>query len=60
MRDVKPKYLSMGRWNKKIISKKARGSRTKSSVARSYVAVPPPEGWRGGLPEQNGLRGRAR
>lgn len=56
MRDVKPKYLSMGRWN----TKKARGSRTKSSLARSYVAVPPPEGWRGGLPEQNGLRGWAR
>ena len=60
MRDVKAKYLSMGRWNKKIISKKARGSRTGSSLARTYVVMPPVEGWPGGLPERNDLRGRAR
>lgn len=58
MRDVKKRYLSMGSWQAQRFSK--RPSRTGSALGRTYVAVPPPEGWPGGAPERNGLRGRAR
>lgn len=34
----------------------SRPSRTRSSKARMYVAVPPPEGWPGGDPVKNGYR----
>lgn len=40
--------------------KRNKPIRTRSSIARIYIAVPPPEGWPGGLPEQNGIRPGAR
>lgn len=58
MRDVKKRYLSMGSWHTQRTSK--RPSRTGSALGRIYIAVPPPEGWPGGQPERDGLRGRAR
>lgn len=58
MRDVKKRYLSMATWHSQRISK--RGSRTTSKPARIYIAVPPGEGWPGGSPERNGLRGRTK
>lgn len=36
--------------------RKNRPSRTSSSRARRYVAIPPPEGWPGGDPLKNGWR----
>lgn len=35
----------MGNWKIKAYTKKTRGSRTKSSRAKIYFAVPPAEGW---------------
>ena len=37
--------MSMGNWKIKQYTKKSRGSRTKSSKAKLYFAVPPAEGW---------------
>lgn len=54
-RDVKPRYLSMGSWKSKQIDKKNKGSRTTSGVARTYIAYPPADGWKGGDPRLNGL-----
>lgn len=47
----------MGTWKSKIIRKQGKASRTKSSRSRLYTIVPPEGGWKGGLPEANGLRG---
>lgn len=38
--------------------RKNRPSRTTSTIARIYIAIPPPEGWPGGAPEKNGWRPR--
>jgi len=56
-RDVKSRYLSMGTWKSKQIDKKNKGSRTGSGRPRVYIAYPPPDGWKGGDPRQNGLGG---
>lgn len=53
--DVLPRYMSMGHWKTKQLLKKGKASRTSSGVARVYVAFPPPEGWKGGDPRQNGM-----
>lgn len=52
--------IGMGTWKTKIIRKQGKASRTKSSPARLYVAVPPKTGWTGGRPEDNGYRGGRR
>lgn len=54
-RDVLPRYMAMGTWKSKIIDKKGKASRTTSSPATIYVAVPPATGWPGGDPRLNGL-----
>ena len=36
--------------------KKSNPSRTRSSPARLYIAIPPTEGWPGGDPLKNGYR----
>lgn len=54
--DIKAKYMSMGDWKSKSISKKSRGSQTASKKCRTYVAIPPIGGWLGGRPEDNGFR----
>lgn len=48
--------LGMGDWKARIIRKKGKASRTASTPARLYIAIPPIEGWRGGHPSDNGLR----
>lgn len=58
MRDIKKRYLSMATWHTQRTSK--RFSRTGSALGRTYIAVPPHEGWPGGQPERNGLRGRSK
>lgn len=55
-KDVKSRHLSGGFWKSKQIAKKGKHSRTASKPARFYVAVPPTEGWPGGLPEKNGWK----
>lgn len=57
-KDLLPRYMWMGNWRARLQQKGARASRTTSKPARLYVAVPPAEGWTGGLPEKNGYRGR--
>jgi hypothetical protein len=37
--------MSMGNWKIKQTSKKSKASRTRSSKAKLYIAVPPAEGW---------------
>lgn len=54
--DVLPRYFVGGQWMAHILLKKGRGSRTSSKPGNLRVLTPPPEGWRGGLPEANGYR----
>lgn len=56
MRDVKKRYLAGGAWRAKITAKKGKASRTTSKPGRLYMAYPPVEGWKGGLPEHNGWK----
>ena len=37
--------MAMGNWKTKTFSKKQRASRTRSSRAKIYFAIPPAEGW---------------
>lgn len=46
----------MNNWKLKKMKKGQRASQTRSSKVRTYLAIPPEEGWRGGIPEQNGYR----
>lgn len=46
----------MHQWKKRKIQKGLRASRTKSTPARLYVAVPPEGGWPGGDPIKNGFK----
>lgn len=48
--------MAMNNWKLKIMKKDKRASRTTSGKARSYIIIPPEEGWKGGTPEQNGYR----
>lgn len=56
MKDVLPRYTAMATWKSRKLAKKLRGSRTRSTVGKVYIAVPPADGWKGGLPEQNGWK----
>lgn len=56
--DVKRKYLVGGMYKRRLIEKQGKGRSESSKMPRIYVAIPPPDGWPGGLPEKNGLRGR--
>ncbi len=49
-----PHKIVKGAFRKKI---PGSGSHTASTLARVYIAYPPPEGWPGGMPEKNGYRG---
>jgi hypothetical protein len=58
---VLARYLSMSFWRSKKLAKKTRGSRTSSTKARTYVALPPEGGWPGGMPGlATGLRSRGK
>jgi len=49
---------TMGRWNMK--NKKQPDGHRKAPAngrAKVYVAIPPPTGWPGGSPEDNGWKG---
>lgn len=49
-------HSTMGTWKSRIMKKSGKGSRTQSKKARIYLAYPPEGGWKGGRPEDNGLR----
>ncbi len=53
--------MSMGKWKVKKLKKAAQGGKasTASKKARIYLAFPPPTGWPGGDPIQNGYRRKA-
>lgn len=53
--DVMRKHRA-GSLRSKQMKKGQRSSRTASKRARTYIAVPPAEGWRGGDPAANGWR----
>jgi hypothetical protein len=55
-KDVKSKYLVGGVWKRHIIEKKDKGRSERTKLGRVYIAIPPPEGWPGGLPEKNGYK----
>lgn len=55
-RDVKKKYLSSGERNKRKIEKAGKGKSESTRLGRTYIAIPPAEGWPGGLPEKNGYK----
>lgn len=46
----------MTTWKAKKLRKGARASRTKSTPAKMYIAIPPITGWPGGDPVKNGYR----
>lgn len=54
--DVLRRYLQGGVWKRHIIEKKDKGRSERTKLGRSYVAIPPPEGWPGGHPEKNGWK----
>lgn len=54
--DVQRKYLQGGVYKRNIIEKQGKGRSERTKLSSSYVAVPPPEGWPGGHPEDNGYR----
>lgn len=56
-RDVLPRYFVGGLWRSADANK--RPSRTTSSRGKLRIVTPPPEGWKGGLPEQNGWKPRS-
>ena len=56
MRDVKKKYLSGGLWKKKIIDNVGKHRHESTKLSRSYIAIPPEEGWPGGDPLKNGYK----
>lgn len=56
--DILRRYLVGGVWKRHLLEKLGRGNRTKSTRSRTYIAIPPPEGWSGGDPFKNGLRAR--
>jgi hypothetical protein len=58
--DVKTRYLVGGVWKVKEFKRKGKASRTYSKPARTYLAVPPTEGWPGGVPEKNGYKAGGR
>lgn len=51
---------NMGRWKIHKLMKLGRASRTRSGMARTYLAIPPEDGWKGGAPEANGYKRGAR
>lgn len=51
------KQPSMGRRLAKAVRQSGRTPRSTSSYKSTiYLAIPPVEGWKGGLPEQNGWK----
>lgn len=52
--------MPMGTWKKRqlkqLLSERSRSTAT--SRARRYTAAPPPEGWPGGKPAENGYKHR--
>lgn len=58
MKDSSVKYFGMGTWKTRIIKKMHKNKNESSSRGRSYIANPPVDGWKGGMPEQNGWKGR--
>ena len=57
--DILAKYMWMGNWCANKIAKKTRGKSESTKRPKIYIAYPPPEGWKGGRPEDNGLKGRS-
>jgi hypothetical protein len=58
--DINPAYLVGGVYKRRIIEKLGKGRSEKTKLGRTYIAYPPPGGWPGGLPEQNGYRAGSR
>lgn len=56
MSEIHPRYRAMSTWKTKQIKKLNKGKSERSGLGRSYVAIPPPEGWPGGDPLKNGLK----
>lgn len=54
--DILKKYLVGGVRNRHKLLKEGRGRSESTKLSRIYVAIPPPSGWPGGAPEQNGYR----
>jgi hypothetical protein len=55
-KDVLRKYLVGGYYRRHKIEKEGKGKSEKTKLGRVYIAIPPPEGWPGGLPEKNGWK----
>jgi hypothetical protein len=49
----------MGNWKLKQLLKQGKASRTRSSPAKLFLVLPPPGGWEGGLPTNNGYPAKA-
>ena len=60
MQDVKVRYLAGGSWKRSIIAKAGKHRHESTRPGGIRVLIPPPEGWKGGLPEDNGCRKRGR
>lgn len=58
MQDVKSKYLTGGQWKKAYFAKLGKHRHETTRKGRVYIAVPPPEGWPGGLEVNNGYKKR--
>lgn len=59
--DILQRYLCGGVWKRRLIAKHGKGRSDGSTApARLRVLVPPTEGWKGGLPEDNGYRQRSK
>ena len=54
--DVKPKHFSGGEWKRRAFEAIGRHRHTASGLGRSYIAIPPEEGWPGGDPLRNGYK----
>ena len=54
--DVKVRYFAGGEWKSSIIAKQGKNRHEATKMARTYTAIPPAEGWAGGLPEHNGYK----
>ena len=57
MKDKQIRHTGMGTWKTKIIKKLHKGRSEKCGMPKIYTANPPPGGWLGGRPEDNGLKG---
>ncbi len=55
-RDVKPGLLQGGQWKARYFDRLGKHRHVPTALARSYIAVPPPEGWPGGEPARNGWK----